>query len=86
MQQDRGVWAKQGSICGPDVVKNAGKDDAAVYDKINRGFIVLEDIFEDFKPKMIWSAGWIISNVAISIAEKNDLPCSMPRRQDTASL
>lgn len=80
MQQDRGVWASKVPFAAPTWSKIPDKDDAAVYDKINRGFIVLEDIFEDFKPKMILvRPGWIISNVAISIAEKNDLPCSMPR-------
>ena len=80
MQQDRGVWANRVPFAASTWGNSSGQSDISVYDKINRGFAILERIVKDFKPKMILARpGWILSNVAIAIAEKNGLPCTMPR-------
>lgn len=80
MQQDRGVWRTKVPFAAATWGSGQAQNDYTVCDEINRSFNILERIFRDFRPKMLLvRPGWILLNVAIAIAEKNGVPCSMPR-------
>tara|TARA_B110001452_G_scaffold266772_1_gene274532 strand:- start:1188 stop:2723 length:1536 start_codon:yes stop_codon:yes gene_type:complete len=80
MQQDRSVWATKVPFAAPTWGNVGDVDDISVYDRINRGFIFLESVFKKFQPKMLLvRPGSVLTNIAISIAEKNSVPCTMPR-------
>ncbi|MDB2324443.1 hypothetical protein N9W44_02620 [Alphaproteobacteria bacterium] len=87
MQQDRSVWSEKVPFSPNMVPRDKMLPDLEVFDRINRSFSVVKTIFDDFQPDMLLlRPGWTFSTVALGVAAKKGIPCSMPRPARYRSL